>query len=258
MNCDRCEDLCPPDPYDVAGYPELHFCCPFCFAESQAKGWVACMEEKEAKANTGSFKCLGCGHPERRVYAHSEVDHRFCSNSCESTYVPPSDQEAKANKDQDACSHCGIVSMTSACIPWQGQPYCSMECSVLGSDKATANNDPNAWGSFGLGPRPDSLDQEATANTESDERPKDTRDIQGSWSSVWVPDSEASPLSQQVGGDHYLDMAIQPFEYIHRNGLGFGEGSVIKYVSRWRNKNGVEDLRKAKQVLELMIAEEES
>jgi hypothetical protein len=57
----------------------------------------------------------------------------------------------------------------------------------------------------------------------------------------------------QVGGNHYKDMAIQPVEYIHRNGIGFVEGAVIKYVSRWRAKNGVEDLKKAKHMLELLI-----
>jgi hypothetical protein len=48
-------------------------------------------------------------------------------------------------------------------------------------------------------------------------------------------------------------MAIQPVEYIFRNGIGYFEGSVIKYVSRWRNKNGVEDLKKARHFLDLLI-----
>ena len=62
-----------------------------------------------------------------------------------------------------------------------------------------------------------------------------------------------SALNEQVGGGHYKDMAIQPVEYIHRNGLGFIEGCVIKYVSRWKQKNGLEDLKKAKHFLELLI-----
>lgn len=61
----------------------------------------------------------------------------------------------------------------------------------------------------------------------------------------------------QVGGDHYKAMAIQPFEYITANSIGFAEGSVIKYVSRWRKKNGVEDLRKARHFLDLLIEVEE-
>lgn len=62
-----------------------------------------------------------------------------------------------------------------------------------------------------------------------------------------------SATSEQVGGSHYKDMAIQPVEYIHRNGLGFIEGCVVKYVSRWRVKGGVEDLRKARHFIDLLI-----
>ncbi len=62
-----------------------------------------------------------------------------------------------------------------------------------------------------------------------------------------------SALEQQVGGDHYKRLAIQPVEYIHRNGLGFIEGCVIKYVSRWRDKNGIDDLRKARHFIDLLI-----
>ena len=62
--------------------------------------------------------------------------------------------------------------------------------------------------------------------------------------------------STQVGGDHYADMAIQPFDYIHANDIPFAEGSVIKYVSRWRNKNGVEDLRKARHFIDMLIEAE--
>ena len=60
-------------------------------------------------------------------------------------------------------------------------------------------------------------------------------------------------LDRQVGGKHYRDMAIQPAEYIMRNGIRFAEGCVIKYVSRWRDKGGVEDLRKAAHFLEMLI-----
>lgn len=67
-----------------------------------------------------------------------------------------------------------------------------------------------------------------------------------------------SAFSKQVGGSHYRDMAIQPVEYIHKNGLRFVEGAVIKYVSRWRAKNGVEDLKKARHLLDLLIEMEES
>jgi len=62
-----------------------------------------------------------------------------------------------------------------------------------------------------------------------------------------------SAKEEQVGGQHYKDMAIQPVEFITKNSIGYIEGSVIKYVCRWRKKNGVEDLKKAKHFLELLI-----
>ena len=65
--------------------------------------------------------------------------------------------------------------------------------------------------------------------------------------------SSTASKNTQVGGSHYKDMAIQPVEYIHRNGIGFIEGCVIKYVSRWKLKGGVEDLRKARHFLDLLI-----
>lgn len=58
---------------------------------------------------------------------------------------------------------------------------------------------------------------------------------------------------QQIGGTHYKNMEIQPVEYIHRNNLGFCEGCVIKYVSRWKRKGGIQDLLKAKHFIELLI-----
>jgi len=60
-------------------------------------------------------------------------------------------------------------------------------------------------------------------------------------------------LEVQVGGNHYKDMKIQPVEYIHANGIGYIEGCVIKYVSRWRKKNGVEDLQKARHFIDLLL-----
>ncbi len=62
-----------------------------------------------------------------------------------------------------------------------------------------------------------------------------------------------SALSDQIGGSHYKDMAIQPVEYIHRNHIGFVEGCVIKYVSRWRQKGGIQDLKKARHFLDMLI-----
>lgn len=62
-----------------------------------------------------------------------------------------------------------------------------------------------------------------------------------------------SALKTQVSGDHYKGMAIQPVEFIHSNGIGYFEGNVIKYVSRWRSKGGIADLEKAKHYIDLLI-----
>ena len=62
-------------------------------------------------------------------------------------------------------------------------------------------------------------------------------------------------LGIQVGGDHYRKFKIQPIEYILKNKLGFIEGAVIQYVTRWKGKNGVEDLKKARHALDVYIEE---
>lgn len=62
-----------------------------------------------------------------------------------------------------------------------------------------------------------------------------------------------SALDKQEGGGHYKDMAIQPIEYIHKNNLGFIQGSVIKYVTRYKSKNGLEDLLKARHNIDILI-----
>jgi hypothetical protein len=60
----------------------------------------------------------------------------------------------------------------------------------------------------------------------------------------------------QIGGNHYSKMEIQPIEYIMKNKIPYCEANVIKYLSRWRSKNGVEDLRKAKHYIDLLIEAE--
>lgn len=56
----------------------------------------------------------------------------------------------------------------------------------------------------------------------------------------------------QVGGYHYRKFKIQPTEFIHKNGIPFIEGCVIKYVVRWRDKNGIQDIDKAIHFLQLL------
>ena len=76
---------------------------------------------------------------------------------------------------------------------------------------------------------------------------------------VTMEEDEAfGALTKQVGGSHYKDKGIQPIIYIHANELGFCKGNVVKYVTRWRDKNGVADLRKAIHYLELLIELEQT
>jgi len=56
---------------------------------------------------------------------------------------------------------------------------------------------------------------------------------------------------------HYKRFAIEPIEYIEANNISFHEGNVIKYVTRWKGKNGLDDLYKAKWYIERLIAIEE-
>ena len=62
-----------------------------------------------------------------------------------------------------------------------------------------------------------------------------------------------SALKAQEGGSHYKDLAIQPVEFIHANNIGYMEGNVIKYLVRWRSKNGIQDLKKARHYIDLLI-----
>lgn len=63
-----------------------------------------------------------------------------------------------------------------------------------------------------------------------------------------------NPLETQVGGSHYKDLKIQPIEFIHANNIPFCEANAIKYLCRWRNKNGVQDLLKARHYIDLLIS----
>ena len=66
-----------------------------------------------------------------------------------------------------------------------------------------------------------------------------------------------SPKDTQVGGDHYK-LPIQPITYVLENNLGFIEGNIIKYISRYNRKHKekskmLEDLRKCEHYIQLLI-----
>lgn len=58
---------------------------------------------------------------------------------------------------------------------------------------------------------------------------------------------------EQIGGNHYKGLPIEPWNYIASNGLGYFEGNVVKYVTRWKVKGGIQDLEKALHYLQKLI-----
>ena len=62
-----------------------------------------------------------------------------------------------------------------------------------------------------------------------------------------------SAKETQVGGGHYKDMAIQPVEFIQKNGIPYLEGNVIKYIVRHKKKNGAEDIKKAIHYCQVLL-----
>jgi len=62
---------------------------------------------------------------------------------------------------------------------------------------------------------------------------------------------KAFPQDRQIGGKHYKTFRIQPYEFISKNNLSFFQGNVVKYVCRYQNKNGIEDLEKIIHYCEL-------
>ena len=58
---------------------------------------------------------------------------------------------------------------------------------------------------------------------------------------------------KQIGGDHYSKKEIQPWDFILANNMGYLEGNIVKYLSRWKDKGGIADLYKAQHYLEKLI-----
>lgn len=59
-------------------------------------------------------------------------------------------------------------------------------------------------------------------------------------------------LDKQIGGSHYKKFKIQPAEFCHINNIGYLEATAIKYLCRWKDKGGFEDLDKAIHFIELL------
>jgi len=60
-------------------------------------------------------------------------------------------------------------------------------------------------------------------------------------------------LDKQEGGKHYKDMAIQPIEYVVGNNMSWCAGNIVKYASRYKFKNGPEDIRKVIHYAQLLL-----
>ena len=60
-------------------------------------------------------------------------------------------------------------------------------------------------------------------------------------------------IDSQIGGSHYKKYKIQPAEFCHKNNIPYLEATAIKYLCRWRDKGGVQDLEKAKHFIDLLI-----
>lgn len=82
------------------------------------------------------------------------------------------------------------------------------------------------------------------------------RTIQPDTFEVTGYEAEHSSPPKQIGGTHY-ETPIQPIEFIEANNLNFHEANIIKYVSRYKQKNGIEDLRKAAWYLDRLISLQE-
>jgi len=62
-----------------------------------------------------------------------------------------------------------------------------------------------------------------------------------------------SAFDKQVGGSHYSKLAIQPMEYSMANNLDACQHTAIKYITRFREKDGIRDLEKAIHTIQLLI-----
>ena len=63
--------------------------------------------------------------------------------------------------------------------------------------------------------------------------------------------------SRQVGGSHYKQFTYETWDVILDWGLGYLDGNAVKYLSRWRHKNGIEDLKKARHYIDKLIETQE-
>lgn len=66
-------------------------------------------------------------------------------------------------------------------------------------------------------------------------------------------EAQERPRTTQVGGTHYSKHNIQPIDVIREYSMDFFEGNALKYLLRYKEKNGVEDLLKCKDYIDMII-----
>ena len=67
-----------------------------------------------------------------------------------------------------------------------------------------------------------------------------------------APEKRDDPYDE-TDPEHYSNLPIEPWDFIQQNKLDFFEGNVVKYICRWKNKGGVDDLKKAVTYIEKII-----
>lgn len=67
--------------------------------------------------------------------------------------------------------------------------------------------------------------------------------------------TQQKATERQVGGSHYKDLPIQPGKYIRTNGLGWYEGNIVKYITRYKQKGGRQDIEKVIHYAQLILEE---
>lgn len=73
------------------------------------------------------------------------------------------------------------------------------------------------------------------------------------------PQMKSNANEKQVAGDHYKKYGeLQPWDVITAWNLGYLDGTALKYIARWRDKGGIDDIRKAIHFLEKFIEVEEA
>lgn len=107
--------------------------------------------------------------------------------------------------------------------------------------------DENGWDAM-----PDNYEQELYERAQQET--KTLEDVIREWSKHGATSNNKKEAdAYQVGGDHYKQHGVQPWDIITQYDLNFFAGNVVKYLLRYKYKNGVEDLEKAQHYLKKLI-----